>query len=130
MKPATSVLLSGLLAFAGCNLFAPDQTVVLGVSKLEAPATVAADNTIDVVLSVEVNGCERFDRITLQRDASGATLTAWGRDLSKGEKGVTCPSILKLEPHSVQLLPPFSDPFTITVLRGQLSPLTATVRTR
>jgi hypothetical protein len=126
----TSVVLSGLIACAGCNPFAPDQTVVLSVSGLEAPATVAAGNTISVVLSVDVNGCERFDRITVNRNVSGATLTAWGTDGSKGSKGVTCPEILKLESHTVQILPPFTDPFTITVPRGRLSPLTASVKTQ
>lgn len=124
-------LCAGLVLLAArCNPFAPDQTVALGVSKLEAPETVAPDNTITVVLTVEVNGCERFDGIAVQRDASGATLTAWGKDASIGRKGVTCPQILMLQTHSVQILPPFNDPFTVTVPRDRLSPLTATVRTQ
>ncbi len=132
MKRALSVtLVAGLILTATrCNPFAPDHTVALGVSKLDAPATVAADNTIDVVLTVEVNGCESFDRITVERGVTGATLTAWGKDESVGRKGVTCPQVLQLQPHSVQILPPFADPFTITVPRDRLSPLTATVRTQ
>ena len=127
MKTVSSVLLcSGLLLGGGCNPLAPKQMVVLGVSKLDAPATVAAGSTLTVVLTVETGGCVSFDRIEVTRDAGGANLTAWGVDANR--KGINCPDILLETPHSYDFKPPFQSPFTIQVQRGRLSPLTATVQ--
>jgi hypothetical protein len=129
MKTGSSVLLcSGLLLGSACNPLEGGQPVVLGVSKLEAPATVAAGSTLTVVLTVETGGCISFDRIEVTRDASGANVTAWGVDASR--KGVTCPDNLVETPHSYDFTPPFQSQFTIQVQRGRLSPLTATVQVR
>ena len=130
MRLVWSVLLvvaSG--AVVGCsNLSAPDQTVILGVSKLDAPSTVSSGQAINLVLSVELGGCLRFDRIETNRDASGANLIVWGKDISIGRKGITCTSELRIEPHSVDLQPPFQNPFTVMVQRGRLPPFVATVQ--
>ena len=123
------VLFSSLLGtLAACNPFAPDQSVVLDVTKLDAPATISGGDALTVTLAVTVNGCERFDRIELSRDLSGASFTAWGIDASKGRKGVACPDIIRSEPHSYTLHPPYANPFTLQVQRGRLGPLTTTVQ--
>jgi hypothetical protein len=128
MKTVSSVLLcSGLLLGSACNPLEPGQPVVLGVSKLDAPTTVAAGSTLTVVLTVETGGCVSFDRIEVTRDASGANLTAWGVDISN-RRGTVCPDILIETPHRYDFKPPFQSPFTIQVQRGRLSPLTATVQ--
>jgi hypothetical protein len=127
MKTVSSVLLcSGLLLGGACNPLAPKRMVVLGVSKLDAPATIAAGSTLSVVVTVETGGCLSFDHIEVTRDASGASLTAWGLDASR--KDISCPDILVETPHSYDFKPPFQSPFTIQVQRGRLSPLTATVQ--
>jgi hypothetical protein len=100
---------------------------VLGVSKLEAPATIAVGSTLTIVMTVETGGCVSFDHIDVSRDASGAILTAWGVDISN-RRGTTCPAILVETPHSYDFKPPFQSQFTIQVQRGRLSPLTATVQ--
>jgi hypothetical protein len=127
MKIASSVVMVGALLWS-CNPFAPDQKVVLGVSKLEAPATISAGSPLNIVVTVTTGGCTSFDRLEVQRDASSATLTAWGIDAAKGEKGVSCPTNIVDTPHNYQFDPPFSNPFTIQVQRGRLGPLTATVQ--
>jgi len=112
-----------------CNPFAPDQSVVLGVSKLDAPATISAGSSLAIVLMVTTGGCTSFDHISVERDAAGASLTAWGIDAAKGKKGIGCPAAYLVDtPHSFQFEPPFQNPFTITVNRGRVSPLIATVQ--
>jgi hypothetical protein len=124
-----AVSLAGMLVFLeGCNPFAPDQSVRLGVSQLDAPQTIPAGTTLTVVLTVQLGGCLSFDRIVIERTSANATLTAMGTSAAKGKKDVSCPLDIFYEPHTVQLDPPFSSPFTITVIRDGLSPLTASVQ--
>lgn len=126
------IILFGVVAVAvvaGCNgLFDPGQSVVLGVEKIDAPASSPVGSPLTVVLTVTVNGCQSFDHIEATSVASGASLTAWGLDASKGNKDVVCPSVIKSEAHSYQFNPPTRGPFQITVDRGRVSPLTATVQ--
>jgi hypothetical protein len=113
-----------------CNPFAPDQSVTLDVSKIDAPTTVANAIPITVVLTVTTGGCTSFDHIEVNRDLSGAHMTVWGRDAAKGRTGVACPANIVLEPHSYQFDPPFANSFTIQVDRGRLAPLQAIVQVR
>src|SRR5258706_15027192 len=82
-----------------CNLFA-DHSVILDVSKLDAPATISTGTPLTVVLTVTTGGCKSFDHIAAERSASGASLTAWGQDAAKGERNVSCPLHLVSEQHS------------------------------
>ena len=112
-----------------CNTFAPDdQSVVLSVTKLDAPAAISSGAQLTVVLTVTVGGCTRFDHIAVVRSASGADLVAWGIDGAKGKTGVGCPTFIAYEPHSYTFDPPFQSSFTVQVDRGRVSPLIATVQ--
>jgi hypothetical protein len=115
-------------AAVACNPFAPDQSVVLGVDKIDAPATSPVGSPLTVVLTVLVDGCQSFDHIEATSVASGASLTAWGVDHTIGNKDIVCPSIIRGEAHSYQFNPAARGPFQITVDRGSVSPLTATVQ--
>ncbi|HJQ09684.1 MAG TPA: hypothetical protein VJ840_01510 [Gemmatimonadaceae bacterium] len=129
MKTASFIAGFGLIALAACrNPFASDPVVMLDVTELTAPSTIAATSALDIVLTVIVNGCQRFDRIQVVGYASGATLTVWGPDASVDNKDVVCPTVIKSEPHGYRFNPPFSGTFDITVDRGRLSPLRATVQ--
>ncbi len=116
-----------VVAVSGCNPFAPDKSVVLGVTKLEAPATISAGSPLTVVLTVTTGGCTTFDHIAVEREVFAASLTPWGTDGAKGEKNVSCPALILDTPHSIQLDPPFQSPFMVLVPRVGLDPLTATV---
>jgi hypothetical protein len=122
----------GLVAVAlvaGCNVFtSPDQSVMLSVEKIDAPATSPVGTPLTVVLTVIVNGCQSFDHIEGESAASSATLTAWGVDATIGNKDVVCPTILKSEAHSYQFTPSTRGPFGIMVDQGRMPPLTATVQ--
>jgi hypothetical protein len=120
----------GVVVFvaAACNPFAPDKSVVLGVTKLEAPATITAGSPLTVILTVTTGGCTTFDRIEVERDASAASLTPWGTDGAKGEKNVSCPAFMVDTPHSIRLDPPFQNPFMVLVPRVGQEALTATVQ--
>jgi hypothetical protein len=117
-----------VIAVGGCNPFGPDQSVVLGVSKLEAPATIAGNASLTVVLHVTTGGCKTFDRIDVERDGAAASLTPWGTDAAVGKKDIMCPANIIDTPHSIRLDPPFQSPFMILVPRVGMDPLTATVQ--
>jgi hypothetical protein len=113
----------------GCrNPFSPSRSVILNVSEISAPASVAAGAPISVVLTVMTGGCVSFDHIETHSDASGASITAWGDDTSGGSKNVACPQDIRYEQHSLRFDPPFASTFNVWVNRGRLSPLTATVQ--
>jgi len=128
MKRALSVMLvAGLIvSVSHCNPFAPDQSVELGVSKIDVPATVQSGTSFNVVLTVQLGGCLSFDRIDVVRSETSATFTVWGKNAAKGKTNVVCPQNIIEEPHSYEVRPPFSGPFTVWVNRGRLSPLTDT----
>ena len=129
MKSALfGVVVVAVVAVGACNPFAPDQSVLLGVSKLEAPATIAAGSPLTVVLTVTTGGCKTFDRIAVERDASAVSLTPWGTDGAIGKKNIMCPANIIDTPHSIRLDPPFQSPFMILVPRVGMDPLTATVQ--
>ena len=130
MKPFLSAIVFAVAAaIGGCrNPFAPDQSVVLDVTQLDAPTTISTGSPLSVVLTVVTGGCKSFDHIEAQRQAASASLTAWGRDGAKGRKDIMCPDNIVYEPHSYRFEPPFQSPFTVTVNRGRLSPLIATVQ--
>jgi hypothetical protein len=119
---------AGVSSGVGCNPFEPNQSVILPVTKLEAPATVGPAGPLTVTLTVQVGGCVGFDRIEVQRVLGGARMIPWGINHSIGNKDITCLDILIEEPHSVQVDPPLVDPFNIVVEQGDLAPLTAEVR--
>ena len=61
-------------AAVACNPFAPDQSVVLGVEKIDAPATSPVGSPLTVVLTVLVNGCQSFDHLEAMSVAAGASV--------------------------------------------------------
>jgi hypothetical protein len=118
-----------LLAVAvACNPFAPDQSVVLGVETIDAPATSPVGSPLTVVLTVTIGMCESFDHLEATSAASGGSLTAWGVNATIGNKDIVCPTVIKSETHSYQFNPSTPGAFQITVNRGRLSPLTAIVQ--
>ena len=117
-----------VVAVDACNPVAPDQSVVLDVTKLEVPATIAAGSPLTVVLTVTTGGCKTFDRVDVEREAYAAALTPWGTDGAIGKKDVSCPADIQTTPHSIQLAPPFQSPFMILVPRVGADPLIATVQ--
>jgi hypothetical protein len=129
----------GLLAFglvlafsvSGCSrIFGPNQSVVLHVSEIDAPATIAPGSTLSVTLHVTTGGCRRFDRIETSRVVAGASVTVWGHDSSIGRDDIMCPADLRTEPHTLVFNPPFGSTFTIAVNQGETAPITETVEVR
>jgi hypothetical protein len=118
----------GISASCDNPFSSPDQSVILGVTKFEAPTTVAPGTAITVVLTVTTGGCLSFDHIEVNRDASGANLTVWGRDATIGRKGIVCTQEAVSAAHSYRFDPPFTNSFTIEVNQGRLAPLQATVQ--
>ncbi|HET9636920.1 MAG TPA: hypothetical protein VFP26_13415 [Gemmatimonadaceae bacterium] len=127
MRPCLLVAVLCLAGSACRNNTGPiDHLVVLDVDKVEAPATISSTSPLDVVLTVLTNPCQSFERIEADRLSSSAKLTAIGHDPEKG-----CTNLGVLQPKSYRLEPPFvPGTFTITVDRGRVSPLVATIQVR
>ena len=119
------LVLGVTLAFSalGCSsIFGRDQSVILGVTQIDAPATVAPSSSLSVTLHVAlVNGCQGFDRIEIDRVATGANVTVWGTDASRGRKNISCPQEYKEEPRTIVFNPPFGSTFTISVNDGAIT---------
>ena len=128
MKALSWVLVPVILSsVSGCrSIFGSDKAVILHVTELNAPATIAPGSSISVVLTVQTGGCRRFDYIDTDKSQAGANITVWGRDSGAG-RDVACPTDIRVEPHTVVFDPPFASTFVITVGRGAISPLSATV---
>ena len=124
---AVDIIIIAVAALAACNPFAPDQSVVLEVESLDAPATISPGAQITVVLTVTTGGCTVFDHIAVLRGPSGAQLAAIGLNTAKGKTNYSCPADIRSDPYSYTLDPPFQSPFTVQVNRPTSPPLVATV---
>jgi hypothetical protein len=132
MKKALLGVVVGLVGSAtGCSLLSgPDDKVMMSVATIEAPASIDSDASLSVVLSVVAGPCTDFDRFETNRDQSGATIVAWGRNRS-GEQNDNCEiDIALVQQRSVRFDPPFGSTFTVTVVRPHAERLTATVQIR
>ena len=92
-----------------------DESIILAVSQLEAPPYFVRGITGTFVLTVGVNGCERFDRVSQMRVNSQIVLTAVGTNSGLGDKSVSCPAALRTEQHSVVIDQPLPRRFTVFV---------------
>jgi hypothetical protein len=105
----------------GCSIFGPDQSIVLGVTEIDAPATIAPGASLSVTFLVALtDGCKKFDRFEIDRVATGANVTVWGTDAGKGKSG-GCPQVYTEEPRTIAFNPPFGSTFTISVNQGAIS---------
>ncbi|HEV7839238.1 MAG TPA: hypothetical protein VGO75_14320 [Gemmatimonadaceae bacterium] len=121
------VIAISLAGLAACNPFAPDQSVILDVDALSAPASITPGSSLTVILSVTTGGCTIFDHIAVLRRPASVQLAAIGRNTAKGRPNVTCPDVIRVDPHSYTLSPPFESPFLVKVERATAAALTATV---
>jgi hypothetical protein len=125
MKKAVSAVAVGTLALLACkNPSDTEQTVVLPIEKIEAPAMIAASSPLDVVLTVTTGGCVTFDKIRVQRGPGSVSLTAFGTDSRRDG----CLDIAVVGPQTVRLEPPFNPgTLIITVNREGRPPLVTAV---
>lgn len=130
MKTALSVAVATclLLGAGGCNPFDLNDNVLLGVTKLDVPATATSTTPFTVTLTVIIGGCTTFNRIDVQHFQNGVRLIPLGTNSSIRNKDIVCLDVLKEEPHNVQLEPPFTNPYTIYVEQGVQPDVTATVQ--
>ena len=75
-------------------------------------------------------GCRHFDRIEIEKVASGANVTVWGHDNSIGRPSIMCPADVRTEAHTLVFNPPFASTFTIAVYHGRLPGISETVEVR
>jgi hypothetical protein len=131
MKNALFGLLpSVFVALTSCNLFdrEPDQSVILSVTKIEAPTTVSTGSSFTVTFTVQFDGCMHFDRLAVEKSNTGVRVVPWGTDATIGHPEIVCPDILRQQSQAIQIDPPFSGPFQVYVDQGRLAPVTATIQ--
>jgi len=130
MKSALSgfVVTCLLAGFGACNPFDLNDNVLLALTKLDAPATASSTAPFTVTLTLVTGGCTSFNRIDVQHFDDGVRLIPLGTNASIRNKDITCPDILKEEPHDVELEPPFTNPYTVFVEQGDQPDVTATVQ--
>jgi hypothetical protein len=87
--------------------------MVLGVSAVDAPATVVAVQSFVVKLTVHFGGCARFDRFETRVSGSRLEVTAVGVDDS-GPKNLACPDILWSAEKELTI--PGASPGTLTLV--------------
>src|SRR5687767_12696000 len=129
MKPVSLalVLLAVASPLACRNPFA-DQSVVLAVSNLEAPSAILPGTPVTVVLTVGLNGCERFEHISRTLVDSDIVLAAVGSNSALGRKDISCPASFTTEVHSVVIEEPPAPPFSVVVVNPRgVQPLRAEV---
>lgn len=117
MRIVSLGVVAGVLvtSLVGCrDSAAPSSPERIEVTRLDAPATVAAGASVDAVLTVRIGCGLRFDHITEVRSGSEITLTAWGERLTP-PANTACILIPIEEPHTYRLEPPFPTTFTIVV---------------
>jgi hypothetical protein len=110
-------LLAVALSPLGCRNPFADQSVVLAVSNVEAPSTSLHGTPVTVVLTVGLNGCERFDHISQTLVTSDVVLAAVGTNAALGRKDISCPASFTTEVHSVVIPEPPAPPFTVVVVQ-------------
>jgi hypothetical protein len=121
-------LLAVTLSPVGCRNPFADQSVTLAVSNLEAPYANVPGTPVTVVLTVGVNGCERFDRISQMVVNSDIVLAAVGTNAALGRKDTSCPASFTTEVHSVVIEEPPTPPFSVVVVQPRgVQPLRAEV---
>ena len=129
MKSLLSVLVGCLFGLAGCRSTHEGYTpIILGVSSVDAPTSISKTASLPVTLHVPVGGCLVFDHLEVTRDQVGASMIAWGHDITEGvkDRGILCTRIVD-EAHRYTFDPPFGGTFTISVERGRISPLITSV---
>jgi hypothetical protein len=116
------VLVAVAVSPLGCRNPFADQSVVLGVSDIDAPSAVAPGTPVTVALTVGLNGCDRFDHIGQLRMDSQIVLTAVGNNAALGRKDIMCPASFTTRVYSVVIEDPPPPPFTIAVIQPRGAP--------
>jgi hypothetical protein len=121
-------LLAVGLSPLGCRNPFADESVTLAVSNLEAPPASLPETPVTVVLTVGLNGCERFDHIGQMQNNSDIVLAAVGTNAALGRKDISCPASFRTEVHSVVIEEPPAPPFRVVVVQPRgVQPLYAEV---
>ena len=115
------------LGLCGCeSTLAPTRAVLLPISEIDAPASVAPGETILVRLTVVFGGCRSFERMETTRSASRVTYKARGLDRTGPD--VLCTGDIRTEIVESRIEPPLTDPVTLVAVQPDADETTRTVR--
>lgn len=115
-------------ALGGCrDGLKPQVPVILPVSQIEAPASIAAGEPLSVTLIVNI-ACNNFERYEIHRSASGASIIVWGSNATSvlGYEDVQCTRVF-FERHTITFDPPFASTFTVYGNRGRMPAVQVTI---
>jgi len=122
------VSFAGLLLAAGCSsIFGLDQrSVILPISQVDAPSTVAPSASFNVTFTVASGGCKRFVR--LETTKTDRVLTAVARGTEPTGKNIVCTTDIRYDTVVEVVAPPITDPFSIVAERPDGTETTMQVR--
>jgi len=128
MSPEARALAACLTTLlASCtDAFGPARAIVLPITEIEAPAEVAAGDTLLVRVSIESGGCRSFKTLDAVRTSDRVTFTARGVDTS-GPR-ISCPDDIRTTIREYRAVPPLTDPFSLVARQPQGDQTTRTVR--
>ena len=117
-----------ILLIAGCSsIFEPgERSILLPITQVVAPSTVAPGAGFSVTFTVESGGCKSFDRLETTR--SGAVLTAVAHGTQAVGKNIVCPTDIRYDSMVQEVVPPVSDPFSIVARQPDGTEATVQVR--
>ena len=118
-----------LLLAAGCSsIFGIDRrSIILPITKVEAPSAAAAGTSFNVTFTAEMtNGCIRFERLESTKTAGALTVTARGSVPTRND--IACTQDVRSQAVVEVVTPPTSDPFSIVATQPNGTATTVQVR--
>lgn len=120
-----SVCALASLAACGDDGLSPDELTTLRVTGIVVPEAAAVNQSFTVRLTVESSGCVRADRLDATRQASRVDLVAIG--VAETSEAGPCQPVVRFETLDYTVAPPFTLPFSVSVLQPDGSRLNGTV---
>lgn len=120
-----------LVLIAACgSIFGPNErSVVLPITRIQAPATVVPGSSFSVTFTFEMtNGCIDFDR--LESTKTGAALVVTARGTMPARKDISCTQDVRSGTVVEVVTPPTTDPFSVIATQPDGTETTVQVRIR
>jgi len=119
---------AGFLLAAGCSsIFGLDRrSIILPISQVDAPSTVAPGASFNVTFTVQSGGCKRFVR--LETTKTDRVLTAVARGTEPTGKNVLCTTDIRYDKVVEVVTQPITDPFSIVGKQPDGGEMTVQVR--
>lgn len=102
-----------LVLVAGCSsiLDPRERSIILPITQIDVPSTVAPGASFTATFIVQSGGCKRFDHVEATRTATALIALAHGRETVG--KNIACTDDIRFDTVEQVVSPPVSDPFSV-----------------